>query len=30
MGFTHLRVLFLETSFGIDWAEKGYPVQKGS
>jgi hypothetical protein len=30
MGFTHLRVLFLETSFGIDWAEKGYPVQTGS
>lgn len=30
MGFTHLRVLFLETSFGTDWAEKGYPVQKGN
>jgi thiosulfate/3-mercaptopyruvate sulfurtransferase len=30
MGFTHVRVLFLETSFGTDWAEKGYPVQKGS
>ncbi len=30
MGFTHLRVLYLQTSFGTDWAEKGYPVQKGS
>ena len=30
MGFTHLRVLYLQMSFGTDWAEKGYPVQKGS
>jgi thiosulfate/3-mercaptopyruvate sulfurtransferase len=30
MGFTKLRVLHLETSFGTDWAEKGYPVEKGS
>jgi thiosulfate/3-mercaptopyruvate sulfurtransferase len=30
MGFTHVRVLLLQTSFGTDWAEKGYPVQKGS
>lgn len=30
LGFTHLRVLYLQTSFGTDWAEKGYPVQKGS
>jgi thiosulfate/3-mercaptopyruvate sulfurtransferase len=29
-GFTHLRVLYLQMSFGTDWAEKGYPVQKGS
>jgi Rhodanese-like domain len=30
MGFTHLRVLYLQMSFGTDWAEKGYPIQKGS
>lgn len=30
MGFTRLRVLYLETSFGTNWAEKGYPVEKGS
>ena len=30
MGFTRLRVLYLEKSFGTDWAEKGYPVEKGS
>jgi thiosulfate/3-mercaptopyruvate sulfurtransferase len=30
MGFTRLRVLVLETSFGVDWTEKGYPVEKGS
>lgn len=30
MGFTKLRVLYLETSFGTNWAEKGYPVEKGS
>lgn len=26
MGFSKLRVLALTTSFGADWAEKGYPV----
>ena len=30
MGFTHLRVLILPTSFAADWVEKGYPVEKGS
>jgi hypothetical protein len=30
MGIARLRVLLLPTSFHVDWAEKGYPVQKGS
>lgn len=30
LGFTHLRVLILPTSFAADWIEKGYPVEKGS
>ncbi len=30
MGFTHLRVLILPTSFAADWVEKGYPVEKSS
>ena len=29
MGFKKLRVLVLPTSFAADWAEKGYPMQKG-
>lgn len=29
MGFKRLRVLVLPTSFVKDWAEKGYPIQKG-
>lgn len=29
MGFTHVRVLFLPTSFAVDWVEKGYPMQRG-
>jgi len=28
MGFTRLRVLILPNNFGIDWVEKGYPVEK--
>jgi thiosulfate/3-mercaptopyruvate sulfurtransferase len=28
MGFTHVRVLVLPTSFAADWVEKGYPMQK--
>ena len=29
MGFKKLRVLILPTSFAADWADKGYPMQKG-
>ena len=29
MGFKKLRVLVLPTSFAADWADKGYPIQKG-
>ena len=29
MGFKKLRVLMLPTSFAADWADKGYPIQKG-
>ena len=28
MGFTRVRVLALTNSFGADWAEKGYPVER--
>jgi thiosulfate/3-mercaptopyruvate sulfurtransferase len=28
MGFTHARVLRLETDFHTDWIDKGYPVEK--
>jgi thiosulfate/3-mercaptopyruvate sulfurtransferase len=28
MGFTHLRVLELPTSFAADWADKGYAIEK--
>ena len=30
MGFKKLRVLVIPTSFAVDWADKGYPLQKGS
>lgn len=30
LGFAHLRVLILPTSFAANWVEKGYPVEKGS
>jgi hypothetical protein len=30
MGFKKVRVLVLPTSFVKDWAEKGYPIQKGT
>ena len=30
MGFTHLRVLILPTSFAADWVEKGLPIEKGA
>jgi thiosulfate/3-mercaptopyruvate sulfurtransferase len=29
LGFTHVRVLALRTSFAADWAEKNYPIDKG-
>jgi len=29
MGFKKLRMLVMPTSFAVDWADKGYPVQKG-
>lgn len=29
MGFTHVRILVLPTSFAADWVEKGYPMEKG-
>ena len=28
MGFTRIKVLSIPTSFGVDWAGKGYPVEK--
>jgi len=28
MGFTRLRVVEMPNDFGMDWVEKGYPVQK--
>jgi thiosulfate/3-mercaptopyruvate sulfurtransferase len=28
-GFTGVKVLYLGTSFGADWVDKGYPVEKG-
>ncbi|MGI9101443.1 MAG: rhodanese-like domain-containing protein [Terriglobales bacterium] len=29
LGFTKVKALYLATSFGADWVEKGYPVEKG-
>lgn len=29
LGFTNVKALYLATSFGTDWVEKGYPVEKG-
>ena len=29
LGFKKLRVLAIPTSFAVDWAGKGYPIQKG-
>lgn len=29
LGFTKLRVLVLPTSFAVDWAERGFPYDKG-
>jgi len=30
MGFKNVKLLYIPTDFGTDWAAKGYPVQKGS
>jgi thiosulfate/3-mercaptopyruvate sulfurtransferase len=30
LGFAHVRVLYIPNNFGDDWAQKGYPVIKGS
>ncbi len=30
MGFTGLKILFLESDLATDWVQKGFPVQKGS
>jgi hypothetical protein len=30
MGFTNVKVLYLANNFGADWADKGYPVEKGN
>jgi rhodanese-related sulfurtransferase len=29
MGFTNVKVLYLADNFGTDWADKGYPVERG-
>ena len=29
LGFSKVRVLYLATGFGVDWADKGLPVAKG-
>ena len=29
MGFTKVTALYLATNFGTNWADKGYPVEKG-
>ena len=29
MGFTNVKALYLADNFGADWADKGYPVEKG-
>jgi thiosulfate/3-mercaptopyruvate sulfurtransferase len=29
MGFTNVKLLYIPTDFGTDWAAKGYPVEKG-
>ena len=28
-GFTHVRALFIESNFGDDWVNRGYPATKG-
>lgn len=29
-GFTAVKALYLATSFGTDWVDRGYPVEKGA
>jgi len=29
MGFSNVKVLYIANNFGVDWADKGYPVAKG-
>lgn len=29
MGFTNVKALYLADNFGADWADKGYPVERG-
>jgi thiosulfate/3-mercaptopyruvate sulfurtransferase len=29
MKFTNVKVLYVATNFGTDWADKGYPTEKG-
>jgi hypothetical protein len=29
MGYTNLKVMFVQNDFGKDWVEKGFPVAKG-
>jgi thiosulfate/3-mercaptopyruvate sulfurtransferase len=29
LGFTNLKAVYMPTSLGKDWVEKGYPVEKG-
>jgi rhodanese-related sulfurtransferase len=30
MGFTHVKAMYIETTFAKDWIEKGYPVEDGA
>ena len=30
MGFTHVKAMYVESSFGKDWVDKGYPVEAGT
>jgi len=29
MGFTKLKVLYVPNNFGLDWVDRGFPVEKG-
>ena len=30
LGFSNVKLLFIEKNFGADWVAKGYPVEKGA